>query len=151
MRMAGGTAPGHSYVQMENTMIKGATRIPREMPPWYPEWTIDANCTPEKTGLSIAELDEIFFDSGKRSRLIKKAKAICATCPVIRNCYEANREIPLGTFYGKTQLERWRLRGMKGRPDSSQGYSYFAHFYGKYWNGPKLQERIANGMIYSGE
>ena len=131
-------------------LYNGFKREPRELP-WFPEWTENANCTPKATGMTLDELDLIFFDHGKKTKLIRKAKAICATCPVIKECYLSNRNIPKGIFFGMTELERWRLNGNKGYPSHNGGSSYFVHFYGKVWNGPKGTEKIANGPHYAPE
>lgn len=90
---------------------KAIKREPRILP-WYPEWTRRAECA--KYPLEYVDL--VFFDYQNRSRLIREAKAICAVCPVIRNCYKQNRYVPLGIFYGMTAIERWRANGGKGYP-----------------------------------
>lgn len=126
-------------------MIKGRMAHAQEEMPWHPEWTIDANCTPQRTGMTLDELDEIFFEHGKKTKLIRKAKAICATCPVIRECYRTYNTTPYGIFAGMTELERWRRNGNVGYPRASRGSSYYAHFYGKFWNGPKGMARMENG------
>lgn len=132
-------------------MIKGRlAREQRELP-WHPEWTMDAACTPKNSGKTLRQLDEIFFDHGKKTRLIGKAKAICATCPVIRECFKMNRDIPHGIFFGMTELERWRLNGNKGYPHHNGATSYFVRSYGKFWNGQKGAERMANGPHYANE
>lgn len=95
--------------------IKAIKREQRFLP-WYPEWTRFAACAK----LSLDYVDEIFFDHGNDGRKIKKAKEICAGCPVIHKCREQNRYIPVGIFFGMTALERWRMNGLKGYPSSNK-------------------------------
>jgi hypothetical protein len=99
--------------------------------PWYPEWTRDAACA--KHPLDV--IDDLFFDYGRNKRKIQEAKAICGTCPVIRKCFQQNREVPIGIFYGMTAIERWRERGLTGYPNTSDAYSYFARFFSRSPNG----------------
>lgn len=108
-------------------------RAVRETPslPWYPEWTRDAECAK----YSLDFIDEVFFDYGRNAHKIGQAKAICAMCPVIRKCYQQNREVPIGIFYGMTAVERWRQRGLKGYPTTNDAYSYFGQYFGKSFNG----------------
>jgi len=83
---------------------------------WYPEWTRYAECAK----YPIEFVDSIFFESGNNGRKIRIAKNICAACPVIHKCREANRYVPLGIFFGMTALERWRWNGFKGYPNSNK-------------------------------
>jgi len=96
-------------------MLKAIKREPRELP-WYPEWTKHAECAK----MSPVLADHFFFEYGNNVRIIDKAKAICAQCPVIHLCREQNRYVPFGIFFGMTALERWRWNGFKGYPQSNK-------------------------------
>src|SRR5271154_1887166 len=126
-----------------NMPWNGFRTIPKEIPPWYPEWTANAACA--HTELSFIELDDIFFDYGRNKVKIRKAKKICAMCPVIKKCYRTNREVPIGIYYGMTAIERWRERGLKGYPNIKDASSYFGQFFGKRYNGIGMRGRKKNG------
>ena len=99
--------------------------IPRSIPlfareiNWWPDWTIDAAC--------VGYDPEIFFDLSDKERTgrynnrrVRKAKEICHTCPVIKDCLIENLRVPYGVFGGTTPIERWRLLGRHGHPSSSK-------------------------------
>jgi len=69
-----------------------------------PTWHKHAACTGRA---------ELFFEETRKT-IAKKAKAICATCPVQEPCLEhaiANDEI--GIWGGKTTNERRKIRRMR--------------------------------------
>jgi WhiB family redox-sensing transcriptional regulator len=72
------------------------------------EWQLDAACA----GLDTSLFYQADNERGASVRLReKKAKAICATCPVITNCLNdalANNE-PYGVWGGMSADERYRL------------------------------------------
>jgi WhiB family redox-sensing transcriptional regulator len=79
---------------------------PRRFYAW--EWQLDAACA----GLDTALFYQADNERGSSVRLReKKAKAICARCPVISNCLKdalANNE-PFGVWGGMSADERYRL------------------------------------------
>ncbi|HZZ96038.1 MAG TPA: WhiB family transcriptional regulator [Jatrophihabitantaceae bacterium] len=79
---------------------------PRRIYAW--EWQLDAACA----GLDTALFYQADNERGSSVRLReKKAKAICARCPVITNCLKdalANNE-PFGVWGGMSADERYRL------------------------------------------
>lgn len=77
-------------------------------------WQFDAAClgAVAKTG------EDLFFHSdepGGNASRVKKAKAICATCPVKQKClrYAVDNDL-LGVWGGTTDSERKKLRKKKG-------------------------------------
>ncbi len=51
-----------------------------------------------------------------KARRIAKAKAICATCPVIERCREEGRREEFGVWAGLTAPERKRWRRLSKQP-----------------------------------
>src|ERR1700757_490461 len=118
----------------QEMLIKGY-KVPPRFLPSYPEWTLQAECAK----YPIKYVEEVFFDYNKNARKIQQAKAICAVCPVIRQCYRTNREVPMGIFYGMTAIERWRERGLKGYPSTSKGFTFWGRR-----NGGMKEETMRN-------
>lgn len=95
--------------------------------PWWPDWVIEAACRDYDP--------EMFFElgsNGRNTEAIRKAKAVCYSCPVIRECIKDNIEIPFGIVGGMTPAERWKILRRKGRPSHMQNaFSSSGRYYGK--------------------
>jgi hypothetical protein len=87
-------------------MIKNQDVRIRKVLPAYPNWVRDAACAK----YSIAFADAHFFAHRNSEEKIEIAKEICHSCPVIVQCYQMNKDIPAGIFYGMTAIERWRMK-----------------------------------------
>lgn len=99
-----------------------ANAAPDEMP-WFPDWSVRARC---RGMFSTAEQD-LFFDYGRDSRKIRRAKAICQDCPVRLECLTDNLEVPYGIFGGLTEAERSDLCGGPLRaPRGAAAWAVFA-------------------------
>lgn len=107
--------------------------LPRYIPitrdiPWWPEWTRHGEC--------LKYDPEIFFDigvSGRNPEKIKRAKAVCAKCPVIRLCLRDNIAVPYGVFGGMTPGERLKALGiLRQKTPYRVGFSNYVRSYTKY-------------------
>ena len=91
-------------------------QLPKEVPPFYPDWTIDAECRNYDP--------EVFFELGPNGRDRKRiayAKWICNHCPVIDLCLQDNIAVPYGIFGGMTPGERLGLLGYRHRLKNQRG------------------------------
>lgn len=71
---------------------------------------------PDLTGGDCATVDpELFFPAGPGSHNEKKAKAICAECPLLAECREYAISVPnmWGTWGGTTHHERKDIRAAR--------------------------------------
>ena len=77
------------------------------------EWQLDAACAGMDTALFYQADNERGASVRNRER---KAKAICATCPVIRQCLKdaLDSNEPYGVWGGMTADERYRLANNRG-------------------------------------
>lgn len=58
-----------------------------------------------------AETDpDLFFPDAGETQKSKKARAFCATCPVIRECAELGEQFDFGIFGGTTGPQRVKAR-----------------------------------------
>lgn len=71
-----------------------------------PAWTVDAACA----GSSPA----LFFSPKGNTHLVRKAKAICDTCPVKDDCLEFGLTEPIGIWGGLTPKERRVVKRQRG-------------------------------------
>lgn len=96
--------------------------MPDEIP-HHPDWTTAAAC---RGMFATTEGDDVFFDYGKDKDKIRRAKEICASCPVWRECRRYNMEVPVGIFGGLTERERWKLLGRgTRRPTDREAHDFF--------------------------
>ena len=65
-------------------------------------WTADAACRGTATTL--------FFPSEDTARVLRAARAVCASCPVIDDCRETHWGEEFGIWFGTSERERRRLR-----------------------------------------
>lgn len=71
------------------------------------EWRLQAVCAQVDT--------ELFFPQPLEHHKIKKAKAICAKCPVSDYCLQEGMEANYGIWGGMTSTERSKLRKQNRR------------------------------------
>lgn len=92
--------------------------------PFYPDWIREGPA-------ACLEVDpEIFYNYGRNTRKIDRAKAVCQQCPVRMQCLKENLLVPHGIYGGFTYLERYRLRyGADATPSKGFAFSYFEHVY----------------------
>lgn len=76
------------------------------------EWRNEAFCTPEKSGLSLEEIDWMFFPPRGHNEAAAAAKEVCARCPVRVECVEYAIETRQwwGIWGGTTPRQRQRIR-----------------------------------------
>jgi WhiB family redox-sensing transcriptional regulator len=89
---------------------------PKDLP-WWQDWTGGAECRKYPP--------EWFYDYGRNSRKINRAKWVCHHCPVLAECRRDNMKVPYGIFGGMTWLERWRYLGNTGYPSRGAAYQFF--------------------------
>ena len=79
------------------------------------EWAARGRCG--ELDLSPEEIQRMFFPSPGNSKKANDAKAICASCPVIKECLEYALSIPdiHGVWGGTAENDRRKIRRMRNR------------------------------------
>lgn len=78
------------------------------------DWRDDGACTGMTETHGAAEVSAIFFP--ERGASLKRARAICAECPVAEQCLEHALTLPerFGIWGGKSEKERRAMRKERG-------------------------------------
>jgi WhiB family transcriptional regulator, redox-sensing transcriptional regulator len=103
--------PGILTAMAKRTRIESALTLT----PGLNDMLMDAAC--------VGEDPDVFFPEGRERPVwedIDRAKAICATCPVVDPClaWALAMQIGSGIWGGRTEGERQRMQGRTGRRGS---------------------------------